>query len=444
MKNIFAILLVILITHESNAQFDSLKLNQYFIQLDKHSKAMASVCLEHNGEIIYDNAIGYSDIENKMKANVYTLYRIGSISKMFTAVMILQMIEEKKLSFDTKLNKFFPTIKNADKINIEYLLNHRSGIENFTNLNQYSLYSSSTHSEEDMIKIFETLGSDFEPGTKFNYSNTNYVLLAYIIEKISNQSYSEQLLNRICSKAKLTDTKVGLVIDTKDNEAESYEYNFGKWELAKETDLSVAIGAGNIVSTSKDLCNFIYSLFNAKLISKEMLAKMKTLQDGYGYGILQFPYYDKSFYGHTGGIDGFQSILGYNEKDELAICILGNGFNYSLNDIAINLLNAYYEKPISIPTFNENANNSNTESTDNTILGKYKNDKLGMEIIIFEEENTLKAQASGQSSFTLTKISEEEYHYEEAGIKIIFIKENQKIKGFRLLQGGMGLIFEKK
>lgn len=363
---------------------------------------------------------------------------------MFTAVMILQMIEEKKLSFDTKLNKFFPTIKNADKINIEYLLNHRSGIENFTNLNQYSLYSSSTHSEEDMIKIFETLGSDFEPGTKFNYSNTNYVLLAYIIEKISNQSYSEQLLNRICSKAKLTDTKVGLVIDTKDNEAESYEYNFGKWELAKETDLSVAIGAGNIVSTSKDLCNFIYSLFNAKLISKEMLAKMKTLQDGYGYGILQFPYYDKSFYGHTGVIDGFQSILGYNEKDELAICILGNGFNYSLNDIAINLLNAYYEKPISIPTFNENANNSNTESTDNTILGKYKNDKLGMEIIIFEEENTLKAQASGQSSFTLTKISEEEYHYEEAGIKIIFIKENQKIKGFRLLQGGMGLIFEKK
>ncbi|HMN31941.1 MAG: beta-lactamase family protein [Chitinophagaceae bacterium] len=444
MKTYFTLLLFVFLGQNGNAQFDSLKLNEYFTQLNKHSKAMTSVCLYHNGEVIYDNSIGYLSIEQQLKANVYTQYRIGSISKMFTAVMILQMIEEKKLNLETKLNSFFPTIKNSEKITIENLLNHRSGIENFTNLDAYRLYSTTTHSEEEMITIFESLGSDFTPGTQFNYSNTNYVLLAYIIEKISKQTYAEQLLKRICTKAKLADTKVGMAIDVQNNEAASYDYQLGKWTPSSETDLSVAIGAGNIISTSRDLCAFISSLFNGILISKETLSKMTKLKDSYGYGILEFPFYDKRFYGHTGGIDGFQSILGYNEKDKLAICILGNGFNYPLNDIAMNILNAYYEKPITIPTFNENANKSNIESLNQSILGKYKNDKLGMEISIFEEGNILKAQASGQSSFPLTKVSEEEYKFDDAGIKITFIKEENIIKGFKLLQGGMSIVFEKK
>lgn len=442
MKKYIFFLMLFFLAHFAIAQLDTIRLNQYFYTLESQNKVMTSVCLYKEGKIIYDNAIGYNDIENNSKANVYTQYRIGSISKIFTAVMILQMIEEKKLSFETKLNKFFPNIKNSDKITIEQLLQHRSGIENYTNESDYTNYFDQYTTEDEMLKKIEKLPSDFAPGSQFSYSNSNYLLLAFIIEKINKQSYSLQLTKRICAKANLADTKSGGPIHADNNEAKSYNYVKTNWKLQKETDLSVSIGAGNIVSTAKDLCLFIEAIFDGKLISLKMLDKMKTMKDNYGMGLLEFPFYEKKFYGHTGGIDGFQSMLGYNEKDKLAFCILGNGLNYPINDIAIALLSAAYGKSYSIPI---SAKTPASKNESDKMKGEYKSEKLGMTISIFEKEGQLMAQATNQSAFPLEKINDLEYQFEQAGIKITFQQnETGQYIGLQLLQGGMDLFFEKK
>ncbi len=436
------ILLLICFCTNAIAQKDTSKLNKYFTQLEKNNKAMTSVCLYDKGVFTYDRAIGYADAEKKIRSNVYTHYRIGSISKLFTAVMIMQLVEEKKVTLDTKLKTYFPTIRNSDKITITHLLNHRSGIENFTNEEAYAGYMESPKSEKELITIFEKLSSDFEPDTKFSYSNTNYVLLTFIIEKITKSTYAEQLLKRICAKAVLADTRVGGKISTENNEAQSYNFENGRWVKTTETDMSIPRGAGNIVSTARDLCLFIEALFEGKLVSKSSLGQMKTIKDGYGYGMLQFPFYAKKFYGHTGGIDGFQSMLAYNEEDKLVFCILGNGYNYSINDIAITLLSAYYDKPYEIPSFEKRVLNA---AESKSLEGVYGNNKINMKITIFKKDEKLMAQATGQDAFPLDKVSEFEYKFEAGGIHLSFTKEkNDLVTGFRLKQGGMDLLFDKE
>ena len=435
------ILLFACLSIRSLAQLDTNKLNKYFSAIEKNNKAMATVCLYDKGIIVYDRAIGFADVSIKKKSNVYTQYRIGSISKMFTAVLILQLIEEKKLSFEAKLDVFFPTIKNSEKITIAHLLNHRSGLPNFTDQADYRTYMETPKSDSELIKIFEKFSSDFTPNTKYNYSNTGYVLLSMIIEKVTKSSYCMELLSRICSKANLADTRVGIKINTSNNEAKSYSYEKSEWVQTTETDMSIPHGAGNIISTSKDLCLFIEALFQEKLISKPMLEKMKTMTDGYGYGMIQMPYNDMKFFGHTGGIDNFQSMLSYNEKDSIAFCILGNGFNYPLNDIALTLLKAIYKDPYEIPSF-EKKQLSLAELK--SIEGVYENATINMKITLSSKNDKLWAQASGQSAFELEKVGDLEYKFDLAGIKMILHKEkDETIRSFTLKQGGMDMLFEK-
>ena len=425
----------------AKAQLDTNKLNNYFTLLDKHQKVMASVCLYDKGIFVYDRAIGFADVKNQKKSNVYTQYRIGSISKMFTAVMILQLIEEKKLQLNTPLNVFYPTLKNSSTITIEHLLNHRSGIQNITADTSYTSYHTTPKTEKELIQIFEQYSSDFEPGTRYSYSNTNYILLSFILERLTQSTYAEQLLKRICAKATLADTKVGTQIQVINNECYSYDFEDNQWIQSKETDMSIPQGAGNIVSTAKDLCLFIEALFDGKLISKPMLEKMKLMNEGYGYGMVQFPFAKKVFYGHTGGIDAFQSMLAYNEDDKIALCIVGNGYNYGMNDIAIALLNVYYNKAFELPVFEKRVL---SEAALKSIEGVYDNSKMNMKISIFKQDNVLMAQATGQSPIPLEKVNELEYQFKAADIRMFFRKdEKEYIQSFKLQQGGMDLIFEK-
>jgi len=441
-RTILLLIIVSVCYRNLYSQTDTAKLNSYFNLLEKNQKVMGSVCLYADSVFIYDKATGYADVVKNKKSNVYTQYRIGSISKMFTAVMMLQLIEEKKISLDAKLSQYFPGIKNSSKITIEQLLNHRSGIENFTNEADYTSYMEKPQTPEQLIAIFEKLPSDFEPGSQFSYSNTNYVLLTFIIEKITKSSYAEQLIRRICARAMLADTRVGGKINTNSNEAQSYNFAQGRWAATTETDLSVACGAGNIISTSKDLCLFIAALFEGKLISQTMLGKMKTMRDGYGLGMVQFPFGERKFYGHTGGIDNFQSMLAYNEADKTAVCITGNGFDYSINEIAIALLSVHYGLPFTLPDFEKKVDRAFAA---NSPEGIYGNGKTGMKITVFKEKDQMMAQATGQQAFPLTAISEYEYKFDLAGIRILFMKnEAGDLMQFKLTQGGKDLLFSRE
>src|SRR6185437_6688717 len=233
------------------------KLDSFFHALSLHNQGMGSVAVSIGGMLVYQKAIGYSEIKDDIKipATVNTKYRIGSITKMFTTTMIFQLVEEGKLSLSSPLSAWFPTIPNAEKITIGEMLDHHSGLHNFTNDPLYLTYMTKPQTEAAMLNNIEKSASDFEPGAKGEYSNTNFVLLGYIIEKITGKPYREELKKRITSKIGLNDTYYGGKANPANNEAYSYSFA-GKWQQQPETDMSIPGGAGAIVSTPADLDKF--------------------------------------------------------------------------------------------------------------------------------------------------------------------------------------------
>ena len=301
---------------------DKTKLDNYFNALEQNNKFMGSVAVSKNGEIIYIKSIGFADIENKVKATENSKYRIGSISKSFTTVLILKAVEQKKLNTNQTIDKWFPTIKNAKKITVNHLLSHRSGIHNFTDDKDYLTWNTQPKTEKEMIEIIAKGGSDFNPDSKAEYSNSNFVLLTYILEKTFTKSYSDLLQEFIVKPIGLKNTYVFGKINPSNNECKSYSFS-GSWKTETETDFTVPLGAGAITSTPSDLTKFADALFSGKLLTNESLEIMKTIKDGYGIGLFQIPFYKSLGYGYTGGIDGFSSVYSYFTDNKISCKKLG-------------------------------------------------------------------------------------------------------------------------
>ncbi|HSH53304.1 MAG TPA: serine hydrolase domain-containing protein, partial [Bacteroidales bacterium] len=228
--------------------FDQSRMDSLFSIIENNDKGMGSISIVKDGKEVYQNTIGFLNIEKQIPINKDTKFRIGSISKTFTATIIMKLVEHDKLSLDTKLAKFFPKITNAEKITIKHLLKHRSGIYNFTSASDYLSWMEQPITKEELVKKIVANGIVFEPGEKTKYSNANYVLLSFIAEDVTGKNFSKILEEFITQPCKLKHTYFGSNINTKNNEAMSYN-KLHEWELATETDMSIPMGAGSIVST---------------------------------------------------------------------------------------------------------------------------------------------------------------------------------------------------
>ncbi|HWZ21607.1 MAG TPA: serine hydrolase domain-containing protein, partial [Cytophagaceae bacterium] len=262
-KLIFTFLIGFIIQTGFSQTFDKAKLDNYFQALENNNKFMGSVAVSQNGKLIYTKSVGYADIETNTKANENSKYRIGSISKTFTTVLILKATEEHKLDLTQTIDKYFPTVTNASKITISQLLYHRSGIPNFTNDKSYLNWNTQSKKESEMLEIVVKSGSDFEPDSKAEYSNSNFLLLSYILEKVYKKNYSKVLEDKIIKPLGLQNTFFGGKINLKNNECYSYKF-LANWNKETETDLSIPMGAGAIVSTPTDLTIFSTALFEGK------------------------------------------------------------------------------------------------------------------------------------------------------------------------------------
>ena len=416
---------------------DKTKLDNYFNALEQNNKFMGSVAVSKNGEIIYTKSIGFADVENKVKATENSKYRIGSISKSFTTVLILKAVEQKKLNTNQTIDKWFPTIKNAKKITVSHLLSHRSGIHNFTDDKDYLTWNTQPKTEKEMIEIIVKGGSDFNPDSKAEYSNSNFVLLTYILEKTFTKSYSDLLQEFIVKPIGLKNTYVFGKINPSNNECKSYSFA-GSWKTETETDFTVPLGAGAITSTTSDLTKFADALFSGKLLTNESLEIMKTIKDGYGIGLFQIPFYKSVGYGHTGGIDGFSSVYSYFADDKISYALISNGTNINNNDISIAVLSAVYDKPYEIPVFTTFTLTS--EDLDK-YLGVYASKQIPLKITITKDGNSLIAQGTGQPAFPIEATEKDKFKFDQAVTKFEF---NPNAKTMILFQGGGQINFTKE
>ncbi len=436
-KSYFTFLLCFFVLSLACAQkMDTQKLDLYFKSLEESGKFMGSVAISENGKIIYTKSLGFSDVEANTKANENSKYRIGSISKTFTTVLILKAVEAKKLDLNQPIGKFFPTIQNADKITVKHLLGHRSGIHDFTDDESYMSWLTETKTEQEMVEIIAKGGSDFAPGTKAEYCNSNFVLLSFILEKTFNKPYAEILKKEITDQVGLTNTYLGGKINTQNNEVKSYHFS-GSWQPETETDISIPLGAGGIVSTPKDLVKFSEALFGGKLVKKENVELMKTLKDGYGLGLFQTPFYDKVGYGHTGGIDGFSSEFIHFTDKNVSFALISNGSNYSNSAIMTAMYSAFYNKPYDIPVFT--SYDVKPEDLD-AYAGVYSSSDLPVKITVLKDGKILTAQATGQGAFPLEASAKDKFVFDQAGIVMEF---NPSEKTMVLKQGGGQFLFKK-
>jgi D-alanyl-D-alanine carboxypeptidase len=424
------LLLALLLSTNTFAQnLDKVKLDSFFNALEKYDQAMGSIAMSKDGKIIYAKAIGdaFNNGVKLQKATTNSLYCIGSITKTFTATMIFQLIDEGKLNLEDKLSKFYPKVTNADKITIAHLLNHASGIHNFTNDEEYLTYMAKKHTKKQMLERIYKLKSDFKPNTKHSYSNSNFVLLGFIIEDLTKMTYAKALQERICQKIGLTQTSV-----PKKQFNSSYEQ--------PKTHLSIPHGAGAITSTPSDLTKFIEALFAEKLTSKKSLEKMKEMlpPDYHGMGLFIIPFNERRAYGHTGGIDGYQSMLAYFPKDGFAIAYCTNAANYDMNEIMIGALSSYFDKPFEIPDF---AKLKEKDPAFTQYEGLYTSKQIPLKITIKDKGKQLFGQASGQSEFPLEKTEEHTFKYDGAGIELIF---NPDKKEMTLKQRGKEFLYLKE
>lgn len=419
-------------------QLDVVKMDQLFDTLEAHQKVMGSLSIFQNGQEVYQRSVGYENLAENKKATANSRYRIGSISKTFTSVIILQMAEEGKISLATKLSKYYPEIENSAQITIEMMLCHHSGIGNFTADPSYQQRSVQALNREELLDWIIKSGSSFTPGERMEYSNSNYVLLSLMAEKIDQSDFAVILDKRIIEPLGLEDTYYGEKIGAKDNESFSYR-KMNDWILAPETDMSIPMGAGAVVSTPTDLNRFFNALFAEKVINKKSLKVMTNLVDNVGLGIFKVPFAGKDAYGHAGGIDGFKSNAQYFPKQGISIALTTNGMGWSMDELLISILSICFDQSYEIPDFGSSYV-VQAELIDQ-YLGVYGSDTFPLKITISKQGDQLMAQATGQSAFPLNPYEEHKFRFDPAGLRMEFVPNEHKML---LIQGSTFELIKEK
>jgi len=434
---LFTTLLTLAFFSAAHAQtLDKAKLDQLFDRLLEKNKAMGSLTIAKDGNILYTRSFGYSQVTgtDKKPANAETKYRIASITKMYTAVMIFQLVEEGKLKLTDTLDKFFPQIPNASRITIAQILHHRSGIHD---LEADGSWGKQPRTRDEVVARIAQGQPDFEPDAMHRYSNAGYVLLGYVLEKAGGKPYAEALKERITSKIGLKDTYLGVgSTDAGRNESFSYAY-FGAWKEQAELDFSVPGGAGSILSTPTDMTKFIQALFDLKIVSQDSFNQMKTLKDGEGMGMEPFTFAGRTLYGHTGGSGSSGAWLAYYPEERLAFAYTTNAKIYPVSNIVSGVFDIYWNRPFQIPALD--AFDVSPEILDRYV-GVYSNPSGPAKLTFTRDGATLYFQPAGNSAVPIEATSENKFKIDPA----VFFEFDAATGQLTLTRAGTARVFSKE
>jgi CubicO group peptidase (beta-lactamase class C family) len=287
---------------------------------------MGSVLVARGNDKLLDKGYGYADLEWNVPDSPKTKYRLGSVTKQFTAASILLLQEHAKLNVHDPVRKYMPDAPAAwDKVTILNLLTHTSGIPNFTDFPDYESFARVPHTPEQLVKRFRDKPLDFQPGEKWQYSNSGYALLGYLIEKISGQSYQEFLEENVFKPMGMMESGYDSNFAIIPERASGYSRFGDGFNNASYVNMTVPFAAGGLYSTTGDLLRWEQSLFGGKLLSPASLKEMTTpFKNDYAFGLEVRALNGRKVIEHAGGIDGFNTVLAYYPEDKLTVVVLAN------------------------------------------------------------------------------------------------------------------------
>lgn len=383
-------------------EIDKMKLDSLFTELEKHNLGMGSLAISIDNQISYQNGFGYAQMRDSVQSSKETFYRIGSVTKMFTSVLIFQLIEEGQLNLDDHVNTFFPEFPNAKLISIKNLLNHSSGLSNYSDEPDFQKWKYEAKSKKELLDVIAKTKSNFEPGSQHEYSNSNFLLLSLIVEKASGKSYQRLLNDRILSQVGLTKTYYEAAGDTGSRKSRSYKYANGSWNIQREDVAENYLGAGVIVSTPSDLLKFIDALFAFKLIDEESVKEMISTNQDYGLGVFKFQFESDFAYGHEGRINEYYTTLIHFPDSKLSIAYCTNGIGYPRDDIIKAVSQIFKNQNYELPNFRGIRSNEQTLAE---FTGNYASSTMPIEVTCEIENGRLIVETQG-NPFETTRISE--------------------------------------
>lgn len=329
-------------------------------QYNKYGQFNGSALVAENGKVIYKKGFGFANMEWKILNEPDTKFRLGSITKQFTATLILQLVEEGKIKLEGKVSDYLPDYRKdtGGRMTIHHLLSHTSGVPNYTaQAGFFENVSRNPFKVDDFVKQYASGDLEFDPGTKFNYSNSGYFLLGAIIEKVTGKSYEQVLQEKIFDPVGMKNTGYDHYNTILTKRASGYFKTQRGYENAPYLDMTIPYAAGSLYSTVEDLFLWDQALYGEKVLSaasKELMFKPNLENYGYGFGIrkaslgpnkIAVPVIE-----HNGGINGFSTNIERLVGDNKLIVLLDNtSQGRYLDGMTLAITNILYGQPFESP-----------------------------------------------------------------------------------------------
>ncbi|HLI75965.1 MAG TPA: serine hydrolase, partial [Acidobacteriaceae bacterium] len=363
----------------------------------KGNAFMGAVLVAEGDTLLLSKGYGQADAEWNIPNAPDVKFRLGSITKQFTAALVLLLQQDGKLKIEDPVSKYLPDSPKAwEKITLAELLGHTSGIPNFTSEHEFMTWRMNPHTVDEEISFFKDRPLEFEPGTKFEYSNSNYEVLGAVIEKVSGRSYGDLLKERLFQPLGMHDTGLDTDELILPKRAQGYSpRQGGGLEHAVSESMTVPWAAGSLYSTTGDLLLWERGLFGGKVLNAASLKQMTTPGKGsYALGLFVHPQDGVTVVNHGGGIEGFNTDLTYVPEKALTVVVLGNVNGTAPGDMGAKLVSVALGKTVVL------ANERKEQPIDKAELAKFGGTYRftpAFAITITAEGDQLVEQATGQT-----------------------------------------------
>jgi CubicO group peptidase (beta-lactamase class C family) len=387
---------------------------------------------------VYARAFGYADRDQRVAADADTSFRIGSVTKQFTAAMVMKLIEKGTLHFDDAMPKLGLDFPTGDKtVTLRQLLTHTSGIPSYTDIGpEWEKKQPLELTHEELLALVAGKPFDFEPGSKWRYNNTGYYLLGVMLEKQHGKSYAEVLQDEVCAPLGLSRTRYDSNTELIKNRARGYSGKDGKLVNADFLGMSQPGAAGALLSTGGDLVRWSMALSSGKVVKPESYKAMTTptvLPDGhdthYGFGLMAGEMAGQPCIWHNGGINGFNSVLIHVPSAGLHLAVISNSERLNADKIGKELLFALLGVPMPVAK-----DQPTTPELRQRLAGNYRIEDFKLELKVFDKDGKVMVQGQGQNPAPLLWQGGDEFLASfDNSVKFVFAKD---AKSFELHQGG--------
>lgn len=388
-------------------------LDQYMQAQNKIKGFTGSVLVMQKGKVILRKGYGLADREWNIPNTPETKFELGSVTKQFTAACILQLSEQGKLNLDDKLSKYLPNFPKGDSVTIHMLLNHTSGIANYTAQPQFGSLATLHLSKDSMISFFGSKPYTSSPGTKYQYTNSGYFLLGYIIEKVSGLSYSDYLQKNIFDKIGMPNSFLNKPDSILAMRARGYDQKGKKTANADFITMDWPFSAGAIISTVDDLYKWDRALYGTTILSEASKQKMFTPDKGnYGYGFIIDSLETHPRIWHNGSIPGFITNISRYINDDVCVIVLANTIVVQNNTLPITdvlaggLAGILFNQEVEVPY--EHKEVKIDPALLDKFVGKYN---AGLTLEVIKKDNKLYRHRDGSPDIELKPESNTKFFY---------------------------------